>query len=147
MTNRKPLFVFLLLQLPIASGWPQSEPLGRLFFTPQQRAMLDRQRQLSLLPNRASQEDNGSFTINGLVQRSSGRHTTWVNGIPNSDAEAAAGVIARPMEGGRGTVRIDGEAKDPALKVGETYRRNSGERQDLLNGGEIVIRRPGAASR
>lgn len=145
MTGRKPFLLFLLLQLPISSGWPQSEPLGRLFFTPQQRAALERQRQLNLLPNRAEQEDAEPLTINGIVHRSSGRHTTWVNGVPNTDA--ISGIPVPSMEGSRGKARIESDAKAPPLKVGETYRRSSGERQDLLNGGEIAIRRPGAGVR
>lgn len=147
MKSCKCAFVLLCLLLQPSSAWAQSETLGRLFFTPQQRATLDRQRHLNLLQNRAGQEDPGSVTINGVVQRSGGRHTTWVNGVPSTDGDAIPGVQISPVEGNRGTVRIGGDKKDPTLKVGETYRHNSGERQDLLNGGEIAIRRPGANPR
>lgn len=147
MTIRRLALLFVLLQFPAASGWSQSEPLGRLFFTPQQRAVLDRQRQLNLMPNRMGQEDSGSLTINGVVKRSSGRHTTWVNGIPNTEAEAIPGVLVPPDESSRGKMKAGNDRKDPPLKVGETYRRDSGEKQDLLNGGEIAIRRADAGRR
>ena len=68
----------LLLLLLIAAqnlAWAEQEPLGRLFFTPQQRAALDRQRQLNrnFIPNAPDTET--AQTLNGEVRRSSGRST------------------------------------------------------------------------
>lgn len=112
---------FLLLALT-PTARPQSEPLGRLFFTPEQRAVLDRQRLADQLPGGSASKDGAAYTINGIVKRSSGRQTTWINGTPIDNG-----------------VRLTG--KGAPLKAGETVHTNTGEREDLLNGGEIVVKR------
>ena len=92
-------------------AWPQSEPLGRLFFTPQQRTLLDRQR-LQGATNNIDQA--ASYTLNGEVRRSSGKNTRWVNG------EAQTGPTPRGV-------------------IGDTYHPATGERDSLLGGGRIRI--------
>ncbi len=96
-------------------AWPQSESLGRLFFTPQQRAALDRQRQQGFNSN-ADFDQQASYTLNGEVRRSSGRNTRWVNG----EAQTGAGV--------------------PRGIIGDTYYPASGQRENLLGGGRIIIK-------
>jgi hypothetical protein len=112
-----------------------AEELGRLFFTPQQREDLDRRR----ATNRAEEETpqapqikEGPLTLNGHVQRSSGRTTTWINGVPQYDNPASrdpARVTVVPNEGEPGV----------NLKVGETYERTGGAVHDRLNGGEVKV--------
>lgn len=63
----------------------EEQPLGRLFFTAQQRATLDRQRR---------QVPRASDTLNGEVRRSSGKNTRWVNGEAQSLDNAASGAVA-----------------------------------------------------
>lgn len=114
----------LVLLAFASAAQAQQEPLGRLFFTPEQRAMLDRQRQLT--PSRmvgTGGESSSSYTINGVVRRSSGHQTTWINGIPVDDVPPLAG-------GGH------------SLRAGETLDATSGKRKDVLHGGEIVVRQP-----
>ena len=97
-------------------AWPQGEPLGRLFFTPEQRARLDRQRQQGLTSN---DDPQASYTLNGEVRRSSGKNTRWVNG------EAQTGAA-------------------PQGVIGDTYHPATGERDNLLGGGRITIQNPPA---
>lgn len=93
---------------------PQSEPLGRLFFTPQQRALLDRQRIQGMTSNFDQQ---ASYTLNGEVRRSSGKNTRWING------EAQTGPTPRGV-------------------IGDTYHPATGERESLLGGGKIHVQNP-----
>ena len=67
--------------------------LGRLFFTPERRQAMDRQRQLNL-PDKEQTEDAAKLTINGVVTRSNCKRTVWVNGVVVFDKDAATG--ARP---------------------------------------------------
>ena len=113
----------LLLLLLIAAqnlAWAEQEPLGRLFFTPQQRAALDRQRQLNrnFIPNAPDTET--AQTLNGEVRRSSGRSTRWINGEADWNGNSPA----------------------PRVAVGDTVHPATGEREGLLGGGRIIVRQP-----
>jgi hypothetical protein len=71
----------LLLLLASASH----AELGRLFYTPQQRAGLEKAR----LQNRTSATSSSStatrpVTYDGILIRSDGRTTRWVNGTPRA---------------------------------------------------------------
>ena len=119
MSIARPLLL-LFLALGQSAAWAQPEPLGRLFFTPQQRAALDRQRQTN--PNFLANatDTNSSLTINGEVRRSSGRSTRWINGETQSNGNTPA-------------------ARVP---VGDTFHPSTGERESLLGEGRIIVRRP-----
>lgn len=93
----------------------QESTLGRLFYTPAQRAILERQRMhgqpvLSAADNRQ--------TYNGTVRRSDGRNVDWVNGEANWDRQTIA----------------------PRIPVGDTLDPTSGEIQSLIGNGQILIK-------
>lgn len=117
------------------------EELGRLFFTPERRQILDRQRQLNIQEKQEIPEDP-TLTINGIVTRSSGKRTVWINGITQNEKDTLSGVTVTTnrKEPGRIVVRAS-ESPAGNAKVGETVNRNTGEAVDLLNGGRINIRR------
>ena len=123
MSIARPLLL-LFLALGQSAAWAQPEPLGRLFFTPQQRAALDRQRQLN--PNflaNATDADT-SLTINGEVRRSNGRSTRWING----------------------EAQWNGTAPAARVPVGDTFHPGTGERESLLGEGRIAVK-PGATNK
>lgn len=117
------LALLLILILPTSAIQAQQEPLGRLFFTPQQRAALDRQRQLNrnFVPN--ATENDASLTINGEVRRSSGRGTRWING----------------------EAQWNGNPPAARVPVGDTFYPATGERESLLGEGRIIVKRGGAS--
>jgi hypothetical protein len=90
-----------------------------LFLTPQQRAMLDRQR----LQNNNFQANESSQTFNGEIRRSNGSSVRWVNGEANWNTPGS------PQR----------------VPIGDTYHPGTGERQSLLGGGSIVIKPGGSA--
>lgn len=111
--------LFLLLAGLLSAGASsQEETLGRLFFTPTQRATLERQRQQGLNSSQNPPELAGSQTFNGEVRRSDGRNTRWINGEVNWDRPSAA----------------------PRIPVGDTLYPASGEHQSLIGNGQIVIK-------
>ena len=133
----RPLIVLALMLLNLAApASAAADELGRLFFTPQQRQDLDRRRATNRAEEEAPQIKEGPLTLDGHVQRSSGRTTTWINGAPLYDesrpSRDAAQVTVVPNVGEPGV----------SLKVGETYERSSGAVSDVLNGGEIAVGKP-----
>lgn len=129
----------LLLAIAAASGGPlqaAAEPLGRLFFTPERRAQLERQRQYNIQETRTIQ--GGSMRLDGIVQRSSGRSTIWVNGVPQNERSDSAGVAAKlPPQGANKAELTTGDEPAAQLRVGEAINRGTRETNDLLGGGTI----------
>lgn len=124
-----------------------AEPLGRLFFTPERRAALERQRQLNIQETQQVIE-GATLTVSGVVRRSSGRTTTWVNNTPQDAGNAASGVRvevdrANPA---RATV-VAGEESPATLKVGEAINRATRETSSGVGEGRITVKRDGARAK
>ena len=122
---------------PPAGAAPE---LGRLFLSPQQRQDLDRRRATNRAEEEAPQIKEGPLTLEGHVQRSSGKTATWINGVPQYDSHDSrdpAVVTVVPNAGEPGV----------KLKVGEIYERTSGEVRDGLGGGEISVGKPSQQTR
>ena len=131
-----------------AGAQDAAPPLGRLFFTPERRQELDRQRQFKV-PDRPELNADPTLTINGVVTRSSGKRTVWINGVAqNATPDGATVVSPRRDDPAQVVVQPPG-AKPVKARVGDSVDRHRGEATDLLGGGSIKIRRstPAAASR
>ena len=102
--------LLLICSLP---AWPQGEALGRLFFTAEQRRLIDRQQRQGVM---AHHDQRASYTLNGEIRRSSGKNTHWING------EAQTGATPQGI-------------------IGDTYHPATGERDHLLGDGRITIQR------
>jgi hypothetical protein len=114
-----------LLAAPPALG----QELGRLFFTPQQRQDLDRRR-----ANNVTEEGpvvESAVTVNGHVTRSSGKTTTWINGVPQYDTYRGRHADRVAVESGGSAVGV---------KVGQTLERSRGEITDSLQGGSVQVK-------
>jgi len=132
------LYALALMCTLVAPAGAQPAPgeLGRLFFTPERRQTLDRQRQLSI---QEKVPDDPTLTINGVVTRSSGKHTVWINGVAQNDNEGGVAVTPRRKAPGRVVVEAT-NAPTASARVGDTVNRTTGETSDLLGGGRIDIR-------
>jgi hypothetical protein len=122
------LSVAFLLLLWTGSA-PAQETLGRLFFTEQQRQDLDRRRQANIQETAVVVES--TVTVNGQVSRSSGRSTTWINGIPQESAR-------KPLDPARVTLPGGEGAPSVSLKIGQTLDKVRGEIRDPVASGSIV---------
>lgn len=78
------LFALLAAAIPAEGG-----ALGRLFFTPEERAALDRQRQLGVEESQPAEA--AALSINGIVRPSGGNATVWINGTPQDSSNITAG--------------------------------------------------------
>lgn len=139
---------WLLLAPPlVAAAEPAATPdaaapLGRLFMTPELRATLERQRQLNVPQARGMEGE--SLRLDGIVTRSSGKSTVWINARPQSEHSRDAAVPARTSrrQPGQATLATpDGGSVD--LKVGVTVDPATGERRGGLAAGEIRVRPAG----
>jgi len=106
-----------------------AQDVGRLFFTPQQRQELDRRR-ANNVADEGGPVVESSVTVNGHVTRSSGKTTTWINGVPQYDTYHGKAPDRVAVESGDAAVRV---------KVGETLERSRGEVKDPLQGGTVRV--------
>jgi hypothetical protein len=113
-------------------------PLGRLFLTPEKRQALERQRQLSLQETESS--DSDTVQLDGIVQRSSGRHSVWINQRMQSDSEPGL----RPHIDRRNPGSAEfkpGNGSSTRLRVGETLNRSTQEQHDVVPEGAVNVRK------
>jgi hypothetical protein len=136
------LYTLALMCTLLAPAHAQQAPgeLGRLFFTPERRQTLDRQRQLNI---QEKVPDDPTLTINGVVTRSSGKRTVWINGAAQNENDGGVAVTPRHKDPGRVVVEAT-NAPAANARVGDTVNRTTGETTDLLGGGRISTR-PGVA--
>ena len=92
-----------------ASTLANAGELGRLFFTPEQRAQLEYSQQQS-----GNTPDNTrSLTVNGIVQKYGGERTVCINGVPQiagkSDEHAPENL----------PVTVPGQSQPARVKVGQ----------------------------
>lgn len=119
-----------------ASAW--AEPLGRLFLSPERRAVLERQRQLNI--QEVQTIEGSTVTLDGVVTRSSGRTTVWVNQRPQNENDIGTGVTATVSRKDPGrAVLTPGEESPTTLKVGESINRGTREKTDALGDGRITV--------
>ena len=124
----------VLLLLPLACGMAAAQApgpqLGRLFASPEQRAQLDAQRYgpppadpaLALPPPPLPPPPAPPMELNGVVQRSSGRSTVWLNQTPQTepynqlghDRSGATGTLTLRLSTGQVVLLKPGQRYDPA---------------------------------
>lgn len=118
-----------MLILPLrghaAPGTDETQ-VGRLFMTPEKRAMLDRQRKFDIRDADGLAQDN--LELNGIVQRSSGHNSVWINQRMQYGQE---GVRIKRSQPGTANINMDRGAS-VELKVGDAINRSTQERQGLV---------------
>lgn len=102
----------------------QAPQLGRLFSSPQERARLDAQRSgpppaatVQAAPPPAPPPPGPPMELNGLVQRSSGRSTAWLNQAPQQEPHnqlAPGGQLTLRLANGQLVMLKPGQQYDPA---------------------------------
>lgn len=138
MTPRSRGFVGIvgIAMLAITSLSVSADELGRLFFTPERRQQLDYQRRFNV-PERTAPEEQ-TLTINGVVTRSSGKRTIWINGEAQSGNDKEEGIAVTPDSQHPGRVLVSPAGKPTTrVKTGSTFNRDSGESSDVLGDGRI----------
>ncbi|MFT3847552.1 MAG: hypothetical protein QM739_02425 [Propionivibrio sp.] len=132
------LSALVLANAPCTEAFGE-EALGRLFFTPERRQALDHQRQFNIQEKQEAPEDP-TFTIDGVVTRSSGKRTVWLNGVAQNDGDISSGISIDTARHKPGKVTIHA-ADNPErnASVGDTVNRNTGESTSLIGDGRIEV--------
>ena len=100
------LSVLLLIALGMSGECLAADP-GRLFYTPAERAQLEAARAGNVTRSRQAAPGGAHpLRFDGVVIRSDGRSTSWVNGALHSGAAGMAGL--KP-----GQLRADGKVYEP----------------------------------
>lgn len=112
------LLAVLLVFLP---GAAQAQSVGRLFFTPDQRTMLEN---LKGRPPVAVTQISETITVNGLIQRGDGSNVVWINGVPQAPEQAD--VARRGVTPTAVPVVLPGSGRTVQMKVGQSVEVSSG---------------------
>jgi hypothetical protein len=131
------IFLLMIASLPGhaasvgAEPTPQNEPraesyeIGRLFFSPDERAILDRMRQKS---GGSTVSATDRITLNGIVRRSSGKTTAWINRLPQHENETSQGVVIQQEQTSKpSAVLLLPSGKKVNLKAGQTFDTGKGK--------------------
>ncbi len=96
MRDRLALASLLACGLQVAAA----ADLRTLFHSAEERERLDRERRGE--PAEPAQKKSGPALVTGMVKRSDGRDTVWVDGVAVTDAKARSlEATAKPGDGGR----------------------------------------------
>ena len=145
MKRLAPLALLLAL---LSAGPTAAQELGRLFFTPEQRAALDARRAARLPDKPAAAAESPTTRVDGYVKRSSGKSTVWVDGEAMPDGLQIEGLrVQRGGDPTRVTVTVGEGGRRVVLRVGETLDRATGKVKDVIGDGEVRIGRGGAQGR
>ena len=125
-----------------------AQELGRLFFTPEQRAALDARRKARLPDKPAALAPSPTTRVDGSVKRSLGKSTVWVDGSAVPEGTQPEGLrIRRGGDPSRVTVIVGEDGRRVELRVGESLDRATGEVKDVIGDGKVRIGRSGGAGR
>jgi hypothetical protein len=138
----------VLLAVAIGSHHSDAQAFGRLFTTPDQRLMLEEQRAARadgidparMAPRQAPEpvvvppREVPSITVNGVVLRSGGSGTAWVNGENTQTGDLASMYIgAKTLRDGRVRIETPADFPDVELKPGQTYQPTAGQVVDAYD--------------
>lgn len=118
------MMVFAAWVLVPSPGWADGA-LGRLFYTPEQRARMDVARQherSARIDEEESAPQSTNILLNGVITRSDGKSTLWINNRIQNEASQAATV----SKGGEVRVVTPGAKRTVPLKVGQSIDMSSG---------------------
>ena len=125
----------LIICALLASQGVTAQTLGRLFFTPAERAELDRARANKQPAIPADARDASPappasqvITYSGIVRRSDGKSILWLNNRPAEEKEALSSL---PVSG---RVGADGAVRFQVPQTGSTLELKVGQRAELPTG-------------
>lgn len=127
MTARLAAAIVLML----GAGTAAAAELGRLFFTPAQRATLDTLREKNIGKEAVSEKEPApplpqNVTLDGVVRRSDGKNTVWLNSRAVTAPKAGGIGVSTGKNDNRVRLRVPESGRSIDLKVGQTAEIVSG---------------------
>jgi len=134
--------VLVFAALALAAFLPPAqaeESLGRLFLTPERRVLLEQQRQFNLQEQKTI--EGSTIRLDGVIVRSTGKKTVWINGQAQHDNNQRLGVETRVTRTDPGRAGLAaGNERQTDLRVGQKINRATQEISDGLDGGRIEVK-------
>ena len=141
MNHRHLISALLILATALSLNASAEEKLGRLFLTPQRRAVLEQQRQYNIEEQQTPQ--GATMSLDGVIVRSSGKKTVWINGRAQNDNNSGTGISTNVSAGTPGQAGIEaGDGANTRLRVGQKINRATREISDGLDGGRLEVKPP-----
>jgi hypothetical protein len=115
----------------MCAGPPAAADLGRMFFTPAQRATLDNARKQNIRNEVGSENAQAApvpqnVSVNGVVRRSDGKNTVWINNRAVGAQQARDINVAPGKNDNRVKLTVPQSGHSFELKVGQTADTVSG---------------------
>lgn len=129
---------------------PAADGLGRLFFEPGQRALLDdlrarrdRRAPITTEPEQAAPQGPEVVTYSGVVRRNDGKSTVWINGKPVNDRARGGDVnVLDVRRDGAVSVAVPLADRAASLKVGQSLEVTSGRIEEPYARAATLYRPP-----
>lgn len=151
----------MLLVIAGHQGVHAAEEFGRFFTTPRQRQQLDELRKArsgNMVIDISDEEVNldeeakveeevsGGILVKGLVHRSDGKNTAWINESNSYEGDLSSqftGVVEKGISNDRVEVEMkDEEGKNLSLKVGEFYNPVTRDVKDITDSRPETVKVP-----
>lgn len=147
--------ILLLIMMFLPSLAMATEPLGRLFTTPAERANLDFLRQTKKVelpqadqpvPEATAPALPSSISVQGYVKRSDGKQSTvWVNNSPIQEDSGTSEVEVGKLRGGNQIqLKLPANGKKLSLKPGQVYIPETDSVSEISSSAKIT--KPAGAS-
>lgn len=110
-----------------------AQPLGRLFFTPPERAQLDtarsQKRVLQAAPEQPAAAPPQIVTYGGIVRRSDGKALLWLNNqlVEEKEAISSLNMRGRVRPDGTVTIQVPDSTSSIDVRVGQSLEIHSGK--------------------
>jgi hypothetical protein len=134
------LLLLLVPALPVSHAIAtEAQAIGRLFYTPRERADMDQARQLA----EKNHADSAASTVNqvgdqvtldGFVRKNNGKTTVWINQMPQHGRENPQGITI--VQSGRHSSIVSMQlpsGKSIDLKPGQTFDASNGKVSDVVD--------------
>jgi hypothetical protein len=129
-TRQAILLAMLSLSTVGISSPVNAQALGRLFLSPDERRLIDihpERADTASAGNLSNKNESDLITVNGLVTRSSGKQTIWLNKMPLREGQSAP--VGRPVgipKHGTVELALPGQSGTQRIKPGQSYDPSSG---------------------
>lgn len=124
--------VYCVLPVNVVAAYYDESALGRLFTTPQQRHKIDAFRKGKSVGITHEQSSPTDVNVQGMVIRSDGKSTVWVNGKSTLESSRVGGVDVKlnSLNHKTDSVTVVINNKAVRLKPGQVWSEDSGKVTD-----------------
>lgn len=129
-------FIVTTLIIGNGSSFGQDEALGRLFYTPEQRASLNSRVARTARPLERPVALPRSVSLNGVLTRSDGERTVWIDGRAYHQGANPQDmrVITRREDPAGAEIRLSGVKRRLQMRVGQRVDPASGSTFESYEG-------------